>query len=105
MTPEELEMFKFVTKKNEIKKMNDNDFKPYPEEQGLIDISAYLLPRVAFLSAKSIPVVNRFVKKYIPDPKIWNKTRKIKNKFHNNVIYGGSAAAGASGLYDYLSNR
>ena len=82
---------------------NTPQIKP---EQGLIDMSAYLLPKMGFKGVKSIPVVNTAVKKYIPDPKIWRQTRKMKNKIFNTGVIGGSAAAVGDefGLFNYLKN-
>jgi hypothetical protein len=62
------------------------------DEPGLIDVSASFVPGRKFMVAKSILGIDNIVSK-IPDPKIWNRTRKAKNILFNKGMFAGSAAS------------
>ena len=69
------------------------------QEQGLTDITAYLFPRTMAGAVLKNPITKPYVRKNIPDPQWWRKTRDAKNAVYNNLMIGGGLAAGADELY------
>lgn len=78
-----------------------NYFRQMNENQGLIDVSAFLPWRIGLHATKQVPGIKQVWQK-IPDPEIWNKTRKAKNSMHN---YGLAAAGGASVVDNILRGK
>ncbi len=71
-----------------------------PEEQGLTDVSAFVVPRMLYGGMFKNPLTGPILKKIVPDPKMMKAVREAKRKVTNTGSIAGAGAAIGDGMYN-----